>query len=185
MTILINWAKRTIILLGVIMVVLLVGYCVLLVYSELCLEPYPYCMEKIELTYLGSADGECPYFKDENGQADPEQWKERKFVYNYCQSYICVRSEERMKSFSEECNLIYNFDFTFKEGHNYICAYGYPLKSLRYDKRTITHDARYYNRAKLDKAQYKEGEWFIYEIDDIDIGNMFEERELVGWKYMY
>ena len=173
--------KRIIILVIVLIIAPLVYFCAWEAYYG----PYPYCREKVELTYLGSATGECPYFKDENGLVDPEKWKERKFVYCCCQSYVCIHSEGRMKAFSEECNLNYNFDFTFREGHRYVCAYGYPLKTLGYSERSITHDGRYYNRAKLDKRKYKEGEWFFYEIEDINLGNMYEERELVGWIYMY
>lgn len=47
---------------------------------ETCYGPYPYCKEKVELTYLGTATGECPYFKDENGNRDPEQWKENLYT---------------------------------------------------------------------------------------------------------
>ncbi len=108
---------------------------------------------------------------------------ERKFVYCCCQSYICI--EGGMETFSEECSINFNFDFAFREGHRYTCAYGYPLKTLGYSETSITHDGRYYNRARLDKSKNKEGKWFIYEIEDINLGDLFEERELVGWIYMY
>lgn len=173
--------KRAIMILCIIIIALLVCFCAWEAYCE----PYPYCRKKIELTYLGIATGECPYFKDENELVDPEKWKERKFVYCGCQSYVCIHSEGRLKAFSEECNLNYNFDFTFREGHRYVCAYGYPLKTLRYSEREITHDGRYYNRARLDKKNYRESIWYFYEIDDINLGDMYEERELVGLKDMY
>lgn len=152
---------------------------------ELYYGPYPYCREKVELTYLGSATGECPYFKDENGLVDPEKWKEKKFVYCWCQSYVCFKQEDHIKAFSEECNLNYNFDFTFREGHRYVCAYGYPLKTLGYSKYGFTYAGAFYNRARLDKKNYNEGVWYFYEIEDINIGDMSFELDLDGVLNVY
>lgn len=171
--------KGIIIISCTMVIALLVDMCV----WEICYGPWPYCNKKAELTYLGTAAGECPYFKDENGKLDPEQWKEKKYVYCCCQSYICIGGG--METFSEECRINYNFDFTFREGHRYVCAYGYPLKILRYTEKYTTYNGKYYNRAKLDKKNYHEGIWYIYEIDDINIGDMSEEWDLKDIKNSY
>lgn len=171
--------KGIVVILCTVVIVLLVDFCV----WEICYGPWPYCDKKVELTYLGTATGECPYFKDENGKMDPEQWKEKKHVYCGCQCYICIK--EGMETFNEECNLSYNFDFTFREGHRYVCAYGYPLKILRYSENHITYNGEYYNRARLDKKNYHEGVWYIYEIDNINIGDMSEELDLIDVRNSY
>ncbi len=47
---------------------------------------------------------------------------------------------------------------------------------------SYTNDAdKFYNRAKIDKKNYKEGVWYSYEIENIDIANMRDEREFVSY----
>lgn len=170
--------KKKIIVFGIMTIVLMIGT----LFCRICYVRY---QEKIKLTYIGSAVGECPYFEDENGLINPEKWKEKKYVYCGCQSYRIFKKEDHIKAFSEKCNLKYNFEFTFRDGHRYVCAYGYPLKALEYLDKEITHLGTFYNRAKIDKDSFNEGVWYFYEIEDINIGDMLDERELVGLEDMY
>lgn len=74
-----------------------------------------------------------------------------------------------------------DFDFIFNEEHYYICSYGYPLKELKYSVNYTNAADKFYNRAKIDKKNYKEGVWYFYEIENIDIANMRNEREFVSY----
>lgn len=171
----VKFMKRKIIIITTgILLMLVVGF------GVLCLRYSDYNRE-IKLTYIGSAYGECPYFTEEDGNVYPERWADRKYVYNYCQSYISIKSEKGIRAFSEECNLKLEFGFVFNEGHNYICAYGYPLKELKYSEIYTTDSGWFYNRAKIDKENYKEGVWYFYEIEDVNIASMLEEREFVSY----
>lgn len=163
--------------------VLLILLLLFLAYIGLFYSPY----KNVELVYIGCASGSCPFFEDENGEVNPKEWEERKYVYNGCQSYISFMGKNGFKAIAEECNFN-SFSFTndLEEGHRYICAYEYPLARLEYTDMYVTlNGGKYYNRAKLDKKNYKKETWFIYEIEDIDIGSMKAERELMGLLDLY
>ena len=124
-----------------------------------CIRSYCSPYKKIEMNYIGCVLGSCPFFMCENGEVDSKAWEKRKYVYNGCQSYISFTGTKSFDVIAEKCNFSsYSFADNIKEGHQYICAYEYPLIRLEYTQRYITlNGQRYYNRAMLDKKNYKEG----------------------------
>lgn len=165
--------------------ILLLMILALLLLGSIKLFCTPY--KKIDLNYIGSISGNCSFFMNENDETVSKEWEKRAYVYNGCQSYISFRGTEGFEAIAEACSFDSNdFTYDFKEECQYICAYEYPLASLEYSEKYITLNGRqYYNRARLDKKNYEKRMWFFYEIEDVNIGSMEAERELMGLRDLY
>lgn len=158
--------KKVIILIGIFMLIVL-GVCYMY-------RPYN---KEIELTYLGTAIGECSsYIHGDIGETNPKAWEEKEYVYHSCQSYTSFTAEKFKEIYEKEKGR-FDFEPNITSKHRYICAYGYPLIKLEYDERYVVYREAFANRAKIDSRNYKENVWFIYEIEDINIGSMAVD----GW----
>ena len=139
---------------------------------------------KLMFEYVGSASGKLSIIKSE-----PEEWEQEKYVYNTFEGYFSVR-KKGWDFCVKECEW-HDFDFQpeLKEDEEYVCTYGYRLKTLEYLHKNKTKMSKgYYNRATLYKDDYQDGVYFFYKLkgkNDIHLGSMSEENERDCIEYDY
>lgn len=161
--------------------------CVVIIGSGLILILYqinalyiPY--KQLSFEYKGKASGKLNIIMNE-----PEEWVQEKYVYNTYEGYFTVR--KRGWDFCvKECEW-HDFDFQpeLAEDEEYVCTYGYRLKTLEYSRRKRTKKSKgYYNRATLSTDDFQENVYYFYKIkaaDSIHLGGMNEDDERTEYDY--
>lgn len=155
-----KWTKKKIII--SVLVAMLVVYVVDAFYV-----PY----KEVEIEYLGSVSGD---YRDEFF-LEPDVWtgyRIDEYAYNRYMGYYTCEGGLVLSMFE--------MDFTsdIDKDKQYVVSYDYPIKFLQYTKEYEGYgDEGYYNRAKMDVENYQEGVWFIYQMEDIHLRNMFYDVE--------
>lgn len=140
--------------------------------------------KKLMFEYVGSASGKLNIIKNE-----PEEWVQDTYVYNTYEGYFSVR-KKGWDFCVKECEW-HDFDFQpeLKEDEEFVCTYGYRLKSLEYSPKNKTKMSKgYYNRATLCKDDYQNEVYFFYRIKGgkgVHLGSMSEENERDHIEYDY
>ena len=154
--------KRRIILLAVI------GILIIYLFDAFYV-PY----KEIKIEYLGIMKGEDRQIF----WIKPEDWTDEDiegYMYNFYTGYVTFYGQDIIDRYD---NGNYEFRLDIEDEQRYVMSYGYPIKSLQYTrKHTAKRDKGYYNRAKMDTENYREGVWFIYKMEDIHLGNMIYEE---------
>lgn len=152
----------------IISIALIIGFILLVRLINNLYIPY----RELMFEYVGSASGKLSIIKSE-----PEEWEQEKYVYNTYEGYFSV-SKKRWEVCVKECEW-QDFDFQPKlqEDEEYVCTYGYRLKTLEYSPRKRTKMSKgYYNRATLCKDDYRDEVYYFYKIKGVHLGSMDEEN---------
>lgn len=141
-----------------ILLISIVSIFLILILVHIIYKLYMSYYKSLEFQYEGSALGNYDYMETDVSEDE--------YVYNGTTGYFSVGKKGWDHYLDEYVCAWHDFDFQpdLKGDEEYVCTYGYRLKTLEYSPKNKTKMSKgYYNRATLCKDDYQNGVYFFIE----------------------